>query len=641
MLYGKDFSHLRLFLRMPMSIDREGRSAEAQEPAAAAAEVVAAPKGVNVAKHERVMPSIESLNALNAAERSAADKRERGETPMGNLEAIAREADARAQETLVAQTTGFVNRVANVAKGAWKALSGLVSFINKDIVLPAYDSLRDLISGRKENGELVGESVQKIEALQNQISNSSGPERDALERQLADEQDQLAYLRDPHNAARDMAAREKVTEAAEKAEARAFMKSEAERIAAENLAAAVARAKEAHTAKLESQAINREARTNLGRVVANLLAKVSGEDVSTMGLSEEQLLALGTVIDGAKRGIIGAVNLPGRAKTGLTKYIDGEVATAKAAYERTSDALYDMTLGKDREELWAFTKDAVSFTGAVLMNKAVQQQVLDVLGQKRLFAADEKGNIEVIKNRGTADVLANAIKDGLVNVTKEMGTAVAQAAREIRDSEAVATVKKGAKNTVAVAGAGAAGYAIGTAALATTPFAIASAPFVLGASATGAAAYGTYRAGKKGYEMASTAASRQLNKMIPGIVDTVAPMVEAYVDLDEMARKLPENSRLLISKVGGEAHKALMDGAEAINAKTRQGLSFYNDMKARLGRLSEVAQLAYNKLEQEALAEAARAKNSELCAEIDSAIDARVEVDAEAALQAESMKEAA
>lgn len=607
--------------------------AEASEPVAP---VAAAPEGVNVPKRERVMPSIESLNARNAAERSAAEKRERGETPMGNLELIAKEADARAQETLVAQTTGFVNRVTNIAKGTWKALSGFVSFINKDVVLPVYDSLRDLVSGRKENGELVGESTQKIEALQNQISTSSGAERDALEKQLRDEQDQLAYLRDPHNAARDMAEREKAAAAAEKVEAKAFMKSEAERIAAENLAAAVAKAKEAHAAKLEKERLDREARTNLGRGVASLLAKVSGEDVSTMGLSEGQLLALGTVIDGAKRGIIGAVNLPGRVTTGLKEYKDGEVAKAKAAYQLTKEALDDMTLGDDRRELWAFTKDAVSFTGAVLMNKDVQQQVLDVLGQEQVFATDDEGNVaEVTKNRGTADVLANAIKDGLADGARDMGKAIAEAARDIRDSEAVASIKKGAKNTAAVAGAGATGYAVGTASVVAAPFALAAAPYMLGAAATGAAAYGTYRGAKKGYEVVSNAASKKLTEMAPAIADAIAPAIMFTANLldapGDLSREL--NSKEFQQNVA-DMNQTILETAKSIEEKRQRGIAFYRDMKARLGRLSEVAQLAYNKLEQEALAEAARAKNPGLAANVDAAIDARAAVDAEAAAAA-------
>lgn len=634
---------MRLFLRMLMSIGREetGRmspdsDAEASEPAAP---VAAAPEGVNVPKRERVMPSIESLNARNAAERSAAEKRERGETPMGNLELIAKEADARAQETLVAQTTGFVNRVTNIAKGTWKALSGIMSFINKDVVLPVYDSLRDLFSGRKENGELVGESVQKIEALQNQISTSSGAERDALEKQLADEQDQLAYLRDPHNAARDMAAREKAAAEAEKVEAKAFMKSEAERIAAENLAEAVAKAKEAHAAKLERERIAREARANLGRGAVILLSKLTGTNPEESGLTEKQILAIGSVIDGAKRGVIGAIHLPGRVATGLQEYKDGEIAKAKAAYEITVTALDDMTLGEDRRELWAFTKGALSFTGAVLRNADVKQEVLDILGQEQEFTTDDEGNVSgVAKNRGTAVVLARAIKDGAIYNGRIMGGAIAEAAREIRDSEMVASIKKGAKNTAAVAGAGAAGYATGTAGMAAAPFVFmgtaAVAPYMLGAAAGGAAAYGTYRAGKKGYEVASAAATRQIEKMTPAIVDNVVPMVEAIADIDQMARNLPENTRILVKKVGGEINDALLAGADSINEKTRQGLKFYRDMKARLGQLSEVAQLAYNKLEQEALAEAARAKNPGLAANVDAAIDARAAVDAEAAAAA-------
>lgn len=651
MLYEKDFSHLRLFLRMLMSIGREGTrrtspdsGAAASEPVVpAAAEVVAAPEGVNVPKRERAMPSIEDLKVLNAVEKISANKRERGETPMGNLEVIAKEADARAQEVLVAQNAGFLNRVTNVAKSAWTAVSGFVSFIKADIVLPVYDSLKDFVSGRKESGELVSESTQKIESLQNQIIRSSGAERDALEKQLADEQDQLAYLRDPHNAARDMAAREKAAAAAEKVEAKAFMKSEAERIAAEDLAAAVSKAKEAYAAKLEHERIAREGRVNLGRGTIILLAKLVDADPAKTGLTEKQLLALGSVIDGAKRGVIGAINLPGRVKTGLTEYKDGEIAKAKAAYELTSDALYDMTLGEDRKELWAFTKGALSFTGAALMNKDVQQEVLDILGQEQEFATDDEGNVaEVTKNRGTADVLANAIKDGTVDSFKAMGKAVVDTARDIRDSEAVASAKKGVKNTAALAGAGAAGYASGTVGMAAAPFVFmgtaAVSPYMLGAAATGAAAYGTYRAGKKGYEMASAAATRRLEKMTPGIVETVAPMIEAMADLDEMARNLPDNTRMILKKIGGEVNDALIANADAINEKTRQGIAFYRDMKARLGRLSEVAQLAYNKLEQEALAEVARANNPELAADVAAAIDARAAVDAEAALPADAME---
>ena len=650
MLYEKDFSHLRLFLRMLMSIGREGTGrtspdsgVAASEPVVpAAAEVVAAPEGVNVPRRERVMPSIEDLKVLNAVEKISAERREKGETPMGKLELIAKEADARAQETLVAQNKGFLNRVTNVAKGAWKALSGFASFINKDIVLPVYDALADFVTGRKENGELVGESTQKIEELKNQISTSeAGAERDALEKQLAEEQDQLDYLRDPRNAARAMAEREKATAAAEKAEGKAFAKSEAERIAAEDLAAAVAKAKEAHAAKLERERIDREGHANLGRGTVIILSKLTGTKPEESGLSEDQILALGSIIDGAKKGIIGAINLPGRVAampgrvaTGLQEYKDGEVAKAQAAYELTKDALYDMTLGEDRAELWAFTKGALSFTGALLLNKKVQEEVLDILDQKQEFGADGK---TVVKNRGTADVLANAIKDGTVQGFKDMGLAIVDAARDIRDSEAAASVKKGVKNTAAVAGAGAGGYAVGTAGMAAAPFvfmgAAAVAPYMLGAAAGGAAAYGTYRGAKKGYEVASAAATRQLEKMTPGIVDTVVPMVEAVADLDEMARNLPGNTRALISKVGGEVSKMLIENADAINEKTRRGLAFYNDMKAKIGVLSEGAQIKFDRLYQEALTEVERAKHAAEAAELDSAIEARAAVDAEAAAE--------
>lgn len=589
-------------------------------------------EGVNVPKQERVMPSIAELNAANKAEAAAAERRDKGETPSGALERLANEADARAQEKLLAQNTGLLNRITNIAKRGWEVVKGIgrvFGFVNKDIVLPVKDAFVDIATGRKEDGEAVGVIVEKIAGLQQAIRSTTGEARKALEAKLAEAEDDLEMLRDPHNAARALAEREKAQAKADQVAGKAFLKSEEEQMKAEKLAADVAAAKEKHAAKLEREALDREARLNLGRGVANLLAKVGGEDTSNMSLSEGQLLALGTVINGAKRGVAGALNLPSRIQTGLKEYKDEELAKAKAAYEMTADALDAVTLGEDRRELWAFTKDAVSFTGAVLMNKDVQQEVLDVLGQEQEFATDDEGNVtEVTKNRGTANALANAIKDGAVSNVKLMGGAIADAAREIRDSEAVASAKRGVVNTAKVTAAGAGGFAAGTAMVAATPFALAAAPYMMGAALTGAAAFGTYRGAKAGYEAASTAVNAKLTEMAPAIADKVAPIIESTAQFIDNAMNARKDGAKEFAKLGEDMNAVLLSTAEDINANTRKAAAAYNTLATRMRALKAGAIALYNKLEAEAITEAAKAKNPEVAANVSSAINLNAEVDA-------------
>lgn len=600
-------------------------------------------EGVNVPKRERVMPSIEDVNKANAAERAAAERREKGETPSGRIERIVAEIDAEAQSKLIAQNTGLLNRLTNVAKRGWAAVKGIgkiFGFIKEDVILPVKDAFSDIVTGRKEDGEAVGEVAQRIDTLQTQISTATPEARGALERQLADAQDEMAELRDPHNAARERAAREKAEEKAAQADAKKFMKSEEERMKAEKLAEDAAAAQKRHAEKLEREAMEREARANLGRGAAMLIVKAAGEDPEKMTLSDRELLAIGAVIEGAKA----AIKMPdtlragaGKMKAGVENYLDDEKAKARAAWELTRSAMRGMVMADDFGEMYDNLKDAkdaakktigasLSLTASALMNKGVQEGVIEALGLEEyhdeiLVAGDEEGDgtVEVQSGR---DLLLKTLKGGAVKSKALMGKAVMDVYEGVRDSEIVKDYTPAAQKV----GRGLKYGALGTGALIASPILIPGAGIYFGGKAIGRGYTEGKAAAQRGYDALEGAAARKFMEVAPAIGDAIDPVITDTLQFLKNAQNVPGDARKELTKVGEDLNAVLLSTAEDINANTRKAAEAYNTLAKRLKALEVGAVALFHRLEAEAISEAVKAKNPELAEDVKTATTLEVQL---------------
>ncbi len=631
-----------LFLNTLMSKGREGigrmspdSDGETSEPAAQEAVAKEVPK----VKLDNLMGRVKTAkeyNRINAAEKSTLENRHET-TPSGRLERIAEEADARAQEKLVAQNTGLFNRLSNVAKRGWEVVKGLgkiFSFVHEDVILPIKDALSDIVSGRKESGEAVGEVAQRIDTLQNQIATASPEARGALEQQLAEAQDEMAELRDPHNAARERAAREKAQEKAEQIEGKAFMKSEEERMKAEKLAADVAAAKERHREKLEREAMERDARMNLGRGAAMLIVKAAGEDPEKMSLSEGEMLAIGAVIEGAKAAIKMPETLKAgaeRVKAGVEGYIDDEKAKARAAWELTRGAARGLVLADDMGEMYDNLKDAkdaakktigasLSLTASALRNEPVRAEILEALGMQ----PDEgSGNAR--------EILKTSLKNGALFAPRLLGAAARQVYGGVRDSEVVKDYTPAARKV----GRGLKYGALGVGALVASPILLPGAGIYFG----GKAAKRGYEAGKaaagRGYDALESAAARKLMEVAPVIGEAIGPVLEDTARFINNARNAPADARKELGKIGEDLNAVLLSTAEDINTGTRKAAEAYATFAARLNAIKSAAVTIFNRLEAEAIGEAAKAKHPEVVQGIESAEDAleELELDEEVKLE--------
>ena len=586
----------------------------------------AAAEGVNVPARERVMPSIAELNKANVAEKSAAEAREKGETPSGHLERIAAEADGRAQEKLLAQNTGLLNRIGNVARRAWDVVKGfgkMAAFVKEDIYNPIKDAAKDFFSGRKEDGEAVGATMEKIAGLQQAIRNTTGEDRESLMKKLTGAEEELQMLRDPHGYQREQDAkgREVLAQEAEQAkkdkvDAKAFMKSEEARMSAEKLAGDVAAAQERHRVKLEREAMERDARVNLGRGAAMLIVKAAGEDPSTMTLSEKELSAIGAVIDGAKS----LVRMPEKIRTGVGEYLDDEAAKARGAWRLTRGAVRGVLMADDIEEIVGNLADAgkaakkvagasLSLTASALMNRDVQEGVVEALGLEEhaedIVAGDEEGD-GTVEVQSARSLMLKTLKSGAVSSAKLMGKAVTDVYEGVRDSEIVKDYTPAAQK----AGRGLKYAALGAGAIVASPILI-----------PGAGVYFAGKGMKYGYEAGTAAASAKLTEMAPAIADKVAPIIESTAQFIDNAMNAKKDGAREFAKIGEDLNAVLLSTAEDINTNTRKAAKAYNTLATRLSALKAGAVALYNKLEADAISEAAKAKNPEVAAGIDDALE--------------------
>lgn len=555
-------------------------------------------------KLSREMPSIKSLEARTKSDEKAAELRERGETPTGKLERISNNAEAQARVELAAANTGFVNRVKNFGSKVLQGVKGFFSFLKKDIILPVADAAHDIITGRKESGEAVSDVEQRISVLQQSISHSEGPGRSALEEKLADAEEELMMLRDPHNweraKAAEIAENERATAKNEKTEATAFMKSEALREKSE----AAQKALEMKQALAEREAQAHEARANLGRGALTLILTSAGEDPSKTEVPEAMALAVGAIIQGA----VEAVKAPGEIKAGWESAKQELREDISAVKERASTITRGLLHVDDATKLYNTGKEALgaslSLTGAILKNTEVQQEILDYLGQEQeLATGDEEGEGAVEGKRGR-EVLLQAMKDLKTGTGNVIGKAVKDTWEGVRDSEIVEAVTPAAKKL----GRGAKYTALGAGALLASPILI-----------PGVGIYFAGKGAKAAYELGTGTASEVLTEISPQLAEVIAPVIKSTAELIDNTMNLKGDAKKEFAKLGADINTLLINTAGEINEGTAKVGKAYDNFITRKNTLLNGAKILLMNLEQQAIDADTRQKNAKEVAALENA----------------------